>query len=434
VAAAHEHVIGRAGVRLAQPDWREIAWSPSIRVVAAIAAALFVAGLAASLTHGPWRFWTLPWPDQVSLWLGVAANASVFAVSAFAQGRARNRVAAVMLTALMVHGVALGAIVFLPLNYDRLSQLVFLLCSVVFGLGFVYVSARMRRQRIAIAPNAADPETIDRLIADGVEVARPDMSFRGVEILVVDMAAPPTKEWAAAHARAALCQTEIRHIATHLEIRQGRVSLDDFHLEQASGRVGNRVYDAVKRMLDIMLVLIAAPIAVTIVLIAAVAILVTMGRPIFFVQPRVGRGGRLFNMIKLRTMSNAPMPTGPLKEAEGQHRITALGLPLRRHRIDELPQLWNVLTGDMSLIGPRPEWFKLADSFQRDLPVYAYRHLVRPGITGWAQVNFGYAADLAQTRTKISYDLYYVKHLSFWLDLQIMLRTVLTLIKAEGAR
>ena len=115
-------------------------------------------------------------------------------------------------------------------------------------------------------------------------------------------------------------------------------------------------------------------------------------------------------------------------------RVSSVGRVLRRFRVDELPQLLNVLRGDMSIIGPRPEWTLLSEKYSQELPVYTYRHLVRPGITGWAQVRSGYASDLAETRTKVGYDLFYIKNLSFSLDIQILVRTVWTLISGGGAR
>jgi lipopolysaccharide/colanic/teichoic acid biosynthesis glycosyltransferase len=115
-------------------------------------------------------------------------------------------------------------------------------------------------------------------------------------------------------------------------------------------------------------------------------------------------------------------------------RITPLGKWLRRFRIDELPQLWNVLKGDMSIVGPRPEQRSLSDDYTRAIPAFAYRSMVRPGITGWAQVRAGYAADLAETRIKLGYDLFYLKYFSFSLDVQILLRTIWILLSGRGVR
>lgn len=139
-------------------------------------------------------------------------------------------------------------------------------------------------------------------------------------------------------------------------------------------------------------------------------------------------------MYKLRTMQPSASERTEIATQKGDIRVTPLGRCLRRFRIDELPQLWNVLKGDMSLIGPRPEQPALTQRYCEDLPVFAYRSLVRPGITGWAQVRAGYAADLEETRIKLGYDLFYLKNFSFSLDLQILIRTVGALIFGGGVR
>jgi lipopolysaccharide/colanic/teichoic acid biosynthesis glycosyltransferase len=139
-------------------------------------------------------------------------------------------------------------------------------------------------------------------------------------------------------------------------------------------------------------------------------------------------------MLKLRTMRAAAPSDAVIATTRQDPRITPFGRWLRRFRIDELPQLWNVLVGDMSLIGPRPEQPALAERYARDVPAFAYRQLVRPGITGWAQVRAGYAADLEETKIKLAYDLFYLKNFTLGLDLRILIRTVWTLISGAGVR
>ncbi len=193
-------------------------------------------------------------------------------------------------------------------------------------------------------------------------------------------------------------------------------------------------YRAWKRGLDLVCVVVLTPIAAPVALFAAAAIWLTMGRPVLFVQERAGLGGVPFRMLKLRTMRPAAPGDAIAATARQDPRITPLGRWLRRFRIDELPQLWNVLVGDMSLIGPRPEQPALAEQYAREVPAFAYRQLVRPGITGWAQVRAGYAADLEETKIKLAYDLFYLKNFSLGLDLQILMRTVWTLITGAGVR
>jgi lipopolysaccharide/colanic/teichoic acid biosynthesis glycosyltransferase len=151
----------------------------------------------------------------------------------------------------------------------------------------------------------------------------------------------------------------------------------------------------------------------------------------------VGLGGKPFRIIKLRTMRPAGGGGGgdaASATVRGDSRVTPVGGFLRRFRIDELPQMLNVLRGEMSVIGPRPEQPALAEVYAREAPSFALRHLVRPGITGWAQVRAGYAADVAETKVKLSYDLFYLKSLSFALDMQILWRTAWTLTAGGGVR
>jgi lipopolysaccharide/colanic/teichoic acid biosynthesis glycosyltransferase len=153
---------------------------------------------------------------------------------------------------------------------------------------------------------------------------------------------------------------------------------------------------------------------------------------VFFRQTRVGRDRRPFPLYKLRTMRAAT--GGARYTAKGDKRITRVGSFLRASRLDELPQLWNVLKGDMSMIGPRAEWDVLVADYEKQIPCYHFRHLVRPGITGWAQVNYPYGANLDDTLRKLEYDLYYIRNYSFRLDAAIVLKTVHVMLFAKGGR
>lgn len=186
-------------------------------------------------------------------------------------------------------------------------------------------------------------------------------------------------------------------------------------------------YAALKRLLDLAGALLLTVPALPLVLIAMAAVrLETRGSPLL-VQPRVGLRGREFGMVKMRTMVADAA-------ASGEMRVTRVGRWLRRTRIDELPQLWNVLRGEMSLIGPRPEWTQTAAALERSIPQFAFRYLVRPGITGWAQVHQGHVTGESDVRTKLSYDLYYAKNMSLPLDMAIAMLTIRTVLTGRGAR
>lgn len=156
--------------------------------------------------------------------------------------------------------------------------------------------------------------------------------------------------------------------------------------------------------------------------------------PIFFRQTRVGLGGRHFDVLKFRTMFTDAEKGGAKWATKNDPRVTKVGMFMRKTRIDEVPQLWNVLRGDMGFVGPRPERPEFVAWLSQELPFYYMRTLIRPGLTGWAQVRYGYGATLAETKEKLEYDLYYIKHMSLGLDLLIMFETIKTILRRRGAQ
>ena len=193
------------------------------------------------------------------------------------------------------------------------------------------------------------------------------------------------------------------------------------------------VYAHAKRLMDITLagaaLLVLAPVFGLLVLL----VYLESGRPAFFSQTRVGRDRDPFTLFKFRTMYNRPVEAeGSLYTSTHDPRITPLGRWLRKLRLDELPQLWNVLKGDMSLIGPRAEWDRLVMGYEASIPFYHFRHLVKPGITGWAQVNYPYGASQEDALQKLKYDLYYIRHYSLRLDAMIVLKTLHTMLWGKG--
>ncbi|MDB4224716.1 exopolysaccharide biosynthesis polyprenyl glycosylphosphotransferase [Granulosicoccus sp.] len=189
---------------------------------------------------------------------------------------------------------------------------------------------------------------------------------------------------------------------------------------------------AIKRALDIVIASITLIFLFPVGLIAAISVKLDSPGPVIFRQARVGQYGRSFTMLKLRTMVHEAEKGGAQMASISDSRVTLVGNFLRRSRIDEIPQLLNVLAGDMSLVGPRPERPEFTPELESRIPFFIYRLLVKPGITGWAQINAGYAATEAESTTKLSYDLYYVKNLSLGLDLRILLRTISSF--ASGSR
>ena len=202
----------------------------------------------------------------------------------------------------------------------------------------------------------------------------------------------------------------------------------------ATGFVPGRFTSAMKRLVDVVaagsLLVLSAPVQLGV----ALAVALTSRGPVLFRQERVGYGGIAFTMLKFRTMRTDAEKDGPVWAAQDDDRVTSVGHFLRRSRLDELPQLWNILAGQMSFVGPRPERPCFVRDLRAQIPYYAQRHAIRPGLTGWAQVKYPYGASVAETLEKLEYDLYYIKHMSVAFDLTIMAETVRVLLTGKGSR
>ncbi|HJS30163.1 MAG TPA: sugar transferase, partial [Anaerolineales bacterium] len=195
----------------------------------------------------------------------------------------------------------------------------------------------------------------------------------------------------------------------------------------------SRFYELTKRLIDVLGGLAGVGLTIMFFPLVALATLLDSGRPILYVQTRAGSGGQPYHMIKFRTMfQDAEADGQPQWASENDERATRVGRILRKTHLDELPQFINVLRGEMSLVGPRAERPELVDYFQEYVPFYRARLLIKPGITGWAQINFGYAVTIEDTATKLEYDLYYIKNRNILLDLLIVLRTVASVAGFRG--
>ena len=191
-------------------------------------------------------------------------------------------------------------------------------------------------------------------------------------------------------------------------------------------------YEAFKRILDMLGAFIFGVISLCFYPLIALIIKIDSHGPVFYKQRRISQDGQIFKVIKFRSMVEEAEKEGAQWADQQDHRITKIGRFLRKTRIDEWPQLWNVFIGQMSFIGPRPERIEFVQQLEKEIPYYQIRHIVRPGLTGWAQVNFHYGASVEDSIEKLQYELYYIKHRSFILDLSILLRTIKIILKGGG--
>jgi sugar transferase (PEP-CTERM system associated) len=231
----------------------------------------------------------------------------------------------------------------------------------------------------------------------------------------------------------------VNEISTFLERETGRVDLDSVNpswLIFSDGfSSGRRLSGVAKRLFDICASLLLLVLAAPLIALTALVVKLESKGPAFFRQARVGRYGETFDIVKLRSMRvDAEVAGQAVWAQKDDPRVTRVGRFIRKVRIDELPQVWMVLTGAMSFVGPRPERPQFVADLETQLPFYAERHMVKPGITGWAQINYPYGASLEDARHKLEYDLYYAKNYTPFLDILILLQTVRVLLWPEGAR
>lgn len=340
-------------------------------------------------------------------------------------------------TVLVGHGIAFALLLATRLPYGRVS----LTLGILFHIGWLYLLyvavERKSRRRIAVVP------------AGGVEIVRsiPNVEWQWLKrprladasncnAIVADFSAELPGEWAAFLAEAAIAGRIVYQHKQLAESLTGRIQLEHLSENTFGSLVPSRGYFYVKGLLDFLLAILLLPIALPVMALIAARIWLEDGGPIFFRQKRVGQGGREFVVYKFRTMRSAEIsdPRTKATTLPNDGRITPLGRQLRKYRLDELPQIVNILKWEMSWIGPRPEARDLSTWYKVEIPFYVYRHVVKPGITGWAQVNQGHVADIDGVHQKLQYDFYYIKNFSPWLDLLILLRTIRTMVTGFGHR
>lgn len=231
---------------------------------------------------------------------------------------------------------------------------------------------------------------------------------------------------------------KVEEASALLERIFGKIEVDGLHPSALIFTDGFRLNASLmfaRRLVSTFVSLVLLLIVTPLIPVIALAIKLTSPGPVLYRQKRVGRGGEYFNCYKFRTMrADAEADTGPTWAGDDDPRITRVGRFLRQTRLDEIPQLFNVVRGDMSFVGPRPERPEFVDWLTREIPYYNLRHIVRPGVTGWAQVSYEYGASLEQSKEKLTYDLYYIKHISLAFDLYIMFTTIKIVLFGRGAR
>jgi len=348
-----------------------------------------------------------------------------------------NRSTHVILPSIVVaHATIVTILLLARLPYDRLALVAGFVAHIMWSYGIYFSVHRYIKHQIAIVP-FGDVERLKSI--DNVNwhiMSHPRLEdAAGCDGLVADFSAIPA-EWEALLADAAVQGRMVYQVKQLNESLTGRVAIDHLSENSFGSLVPARGYFHLKSLGDLVLALIVLPFALPVFAAIALAIKLDGPGPVLFRQRRVGRAGVPFDMLKFRTMVHRA-PNGDINEmitSDGDPRVTRVGSRLRKSRLDELPQIFNIVMGQMSWIGPRPEAEALSTWYTGEIPFYRYRHVVRPGITGWAQVNQGHVASVDEVHAKLQYDFYYVKYFSAWLDILITFRTIRTMTTGFGSR
>ena len=380
---------------------------------------------------------------KTTLMAAVAAHiVGYFAYRRFDIFPGMSSTGAILPTFLMAYGGALTVILLFRLEYSRAQLLFSFLTSIFYYFGLDQIGPRLRPYRLAIVPGGQTPPLEEIGNVHWTVLNAPTDIPPGVQGVVVDLRADLAKAWEQFIADCALSGMPVYHVKQVLESLTGRVRIEHLSENTLGSLNPNQMFVSVKQAIDWAAALGLLVVLSPLLLLTALAVRLDSPGPALFRQERVGYRGRTFKVYKFRTMRECVPGDTHNDQDEKQRamtrdadvRVTRVGTILRRTRIDELPQIINILRGEMSWIGPRPEALPLSRWYEAELPFYRYRHIVRPGITGWAQVNQGHVTALDDALEKLHYDFYYIKNFSPWLDFIIVSRTMGIVVTGFGAR
>ncbi len=348
-----------------------------------------------------------------------------------------RRSSVILPAALTGHGVVVVWFVLTRFPYDRVGLAAGFLLHVAW-LYLLYIRAERKvRRRIAVVPFGATQRLVQIETVDWQMLKRPQLhDTRSCNAIVADFSAELPDEWEAFLADAALAGRIVYQVKQLSESLTGRVELEHLSENSFGSLVPAIGYFYLKGLADFLFALVLLPVVLPLMAVVGVAIRFDSKGPVLFHQKRVGQAGRSIIVYKFRTMRlvEGEDDRRAAMTMDGDDRITRLGHLLRKLRIDELPQIINILKWEMSWIGPRPEARVLSLWYTSEIPFYRYRHVVKPGISGWAQVNQGHVAEVGEVHRKLQYDFYYIKYFSPWLDALIFFRTIKTILTGFGSR
>jgi lipopolysaccharide/colanic/teichoic acid biosynthesis glycosyltransferase len=389
--------------------------------------------LLQSLNYIPWDNTLGPRIYVTLVWSSAAAIFGFILMRQLTIYPGRHSVSYIVPCLIFSYSVMAFAMFLLRTDYSRYV----IGASFITVLMWLHIEYQLRedhfRPLLAIVPNGNQRNITTIETARWILLTNPSIQLRGVEGVVADLSATMGRSWERFIAKCVLAGIPVHDVKSILESLTGRVDIEHLSENSFGSVLPSNIYLRMQRAIDLVLAFILLPIFLVIIGIAALFIKFETKGPAFFTQPRIGFRAKVFSIYKLRSMRN-DSPNGTAFTEENDPRITRVGHFIRKYRIDELPQIFNIIKGEMSWIGPRPESVQLADWYAADIPFYIYRHAVRPGISGWAQVMQGNVAKVDAATIKLQFDFYYIKHFSPWLDLLIVLKTMQTILSGFGSR
>lgn len=353
-------------------------------------------------------------------------------LDAFPRSTLQGNMGYVAPIAVLTYAVVATLLLLLRLDYSRFQLFGSGILTVMWMATVAQLRSRYLVRNYAVIPKASIAMMPDLPACRWLDFDEVQNRRMRVDAIVADLSLELSEAQLEALADAAISGVPVLDRRYIVESLTGRTPLGGLTPNEFGALLPSRQYLVVRRVVELVLTVAALPLLILVLGVIGAIVRYDSPGPVFFVQSRVGRRRRVFSMIKFRTMYHGVQ--GPSFTKTGDPRITRVGHFLRRCRLDELPQIFNILRGEMSWVGPRPEALSLEKGYVRDIEHFALRGIVRPGLTGWAQINQGYAHEADAMRSKLEYDLYYLKHCSLWLDLVIVLRTFAVVFRGTGAR
>lgn len=400
-----------------------------------ITGALTVVGLPA-LERWGWAFWEYlpPYRSNTLIACGLAFIGILWTLRRMHRFPGARVSAFIAPTVSVAYLLVVAVLFFTREEYTR--QVLF--GSFLLSLCWFYISfflgRRYRRMKLAVVPVGK----VNKLRATpDIELRsldKPDLCGIRYDGVVADLhSVELSSEWERFLARCTLNHIPVYHVRQIQESLTGRVQIEHLTENEYGSLLPSLSYQGFKRIVDLTAALLLLPFFTPLMIATAMAIRLDSPGPALFIQKRMGYRSVPFHVYKFRSMY-MDQEGKSFTEGDNDPRITRVGRFIRKCRLDEIPQVYNVIKGEMSFIGPRPESIELSEWYERDVAFFSYRHVVRPGISGWAQVEQGYAAEVDGMTTKLQYDFYYIKHFSLWLDILIAFKTLKTIVTGAGAR